>query len=137
MNSRSGKWVVRLVFFALLIGAWQILYLSGHWPDYEVPGPLVVGGELGAGFVLPNGTVFYIGGSTHTAIYTPGASDSALGTWVAGPDFPQDANGVLMRAFDAPAGPASKRARSMRRWCCCHEWCRRGLGRFPDQLFRV
>ena len=32
------------------------------------------GAEIGAGFLLPNGTVFYIGGSTNTAIYTPGAT---------------------------------------------------------------
>jgi hypothetical protein len=59
--------------------------------------------EVGPAVLMPSGQVFAAGASGHTAIYTPGASDSALGTWVAGPDFPQDANGVLMRAFDAPA----------------------------------
>ena len=49
--------------------------------------PVVIygyGAELGAGFLLPNGKVFYIGGSTNTAIYTPGASTEQpgqLGGW--------------------------------------------------------
>ena len=59
--------------------------------------------KIGPAILMPNGKVFACGASGHTAIYTPGASASANGTWVAGPDFPKDANGNLMRAFDAPA----------------------------------
>ncbi len=59
------------------------------------------GAELGAGFLLPNGKVFYIGASTNTAIYTPGASVTAAGSWVAGAvmDFGTNELG----AVDAPA----------------------------------
>ena len=88
--------------------------------------------EIGPAILMPDDKVFCAGATGHTALY-----NVKTGTWSSGPDFPTDSGGNLMRAFDAPAGPASKRARSMRRWCCCHEWCRRGLGRFPDQLFRV
>jgi fibronectin type 3 domain-containing protein len=59
------------------------------------------GGEMGAGFLLPNGNVFYIGGTTHTAIYTPGATVSTAGTWVAGPEMIFGTNGL--GAVDAPS----------------------------------
>ena len=66
--------------------------------------PVVVygfGAELGAGFLLPNGKAFYIGGSTNTAIYTPGASPGSAGSWVAGPPMVFGANNL--GAVDAPA----------------------------------
>jgi hypothetical protein len=50
-------------------------------------------GEVGPGILRPNGTVFATGSlhaganAGHTAIYTPGAN-GAIGTWAAGPDFP-------------------------------------------------
>ena len=59
--------------------------------------------EIGPAILMPNGKVFAAGASGHTAIYTHGPTTTASGTWVAGPDFPKDANGNLMRAFDAPA----------------------------------
>jgi FtsP/CotA-like multicopper oxidase with cupredoxin domain len=66
----------------------------------NVPGVSI---EIGPAILRPDGTVFAAGASGHTAIYTPGATAAAAGTWAAGPDFPKDANGNLMRAFDAPA----------------------------------
>src|SRR4051812_9324817 len=45
------------------------------------------GGELGAGFLLPDGRVFVLGGTGHTAIYTPSGNTNP-GAWVAGPDIP-------------------------------------------------
>ncbi|MGZ4987734.1 MAG: BACON domain-containing protein, partial [Limisphaerales bacterium] len=45
------------------------------------------GSELGAGFLLPDGRVFYLGATGHTAYYTPTGTTSP-GTWVAGPDIP-------------------------------------------------
>ena len=66
--------------------------------------PVVVygtGAELGAGFLLPNGNVFFIGGSTNTAIYTPGATTTSAGSWVAGPAMVFGTN--LLGAVDAPA----------------------------------
>ena len=59
-------------------------------------GPKLVG-EIGAAFMLPNGKAFFLGGSGHTAIYTPTGYTNA-GAWVAGPDIP---NGLA--AADAPA----------------------------------
>ncbi|PWU18363.1 MAG: hypothetical protein C5B50_09240 [Verrucomicrobia bacterium] len=57
-------------------------------------------GELGPAFLLPNGKVIYIGGTTNTAIYTPSGTTSP-GSWVAGPVIPggfgaTDAPGAMM-----------------------------------------
>jgi hypothetical protein len=43
--------------------------------------------ELGAGFLLPDGRVLFLGGTGHTALYTP-SGNTNLGTWAAGPDIP-------------------------------------------------
>ena len=51
-------------------------------------------GEVGPAILRPDGTVFATGSTpsnsntAHTAIYTPGATQSAPGTWTVGPDFP-------------------------------------------------
>jgi hypothetical protein len=45
------------------------------------------GGEMGAGFLLPDGRAFYLGGTGHTAYYRPSGTTSP-GTWTAGPDIP-------------------------------------------------
>lgn len=55
------------------------------------------GGELGAGFLLPNGDAFYIGGTNHTVIYTPSGTTNA-GVWTAGATIPNN-----LGAVDAPA----------------------------------
>jgi hypothetical protein len=44
-------------------------------------------GELGAGFLLADGRAFYLGGTPHTAFYTPSGTTNA-GVWTAGPDIP-------------------------------------------------
>jgi hypothetical protein len=54
-------------------------------------------GEIGPGFLLPNGKAFYLGGTGHTGLYTPSGTTNA-GSWVAGPEIP----GGLACA-DAPA----------------------------------
>jgi len=56
--------------------------------------------ECGPGFLLPDGSAFFIGGTGHTAYYTPSGSNSP-GTWAAGPDVPSgrgmpDAPGAMM-----------------------------------------
>ena len=53
--------------------------------------------EKGAGLLLPNGNVFFLGSLGHTAIYTPSGS-VAVGSWIAGPDIPN-----LSGTPDAPA----------------------------------
>ena len=67
--------------------------------DGNVPVPVYgYGAEIGAGFLLPNGKVFYIGGNTNTAIYTPGSTVTSAGSWIASSTIP---NGL--GAVDAPA----------------------------------
>lgn len=53
--------------------------------------------DLGPGFLLPNGKVFFLGGTNKTALYTPTGSTNS-GTWIAGPDIPNN-----LDAADAPA----------------------------------
>jgi len=62
---------------------------SNTWiNDSTVPVSLYNGlGELGAGFLLPDGRAFFLGGTGHTALYTPSGSTTP-GTWAAGPDIP-------------------------------------------------
>lgn len=42
-------WVRRILFFAALVGLWQIVTLTGIWPDYVLPGPLEVFNSLVTG----------------------------------------------------------------------------------------
>ena len=77
-----------------------------HWVDAgKVPVQLDSGSpgyELGPGFLLPNGTVFWVGATGNTAIYTPPAlAGNATGTWVAGPQV-KDSSGNLIGGYDAP-----------------------------------
>jgi hypothetical protein len=58
-------------------------------------------GEIGNGHLLPNGKVFFIGSTTNTAIYTPGATPTSAGSWVAGPVMVFGTN--LLGQSDAPA----------------------------------
>jgi hypothetical protein len=58
-------------------------------------------GEIGPAVLLPNGKVFAIGATGHTALYTPPAVSTQPGTWAKGPDF-KDANGKTLYAMDAP-----------------------------------
>jgi Kelch motif/Bacterial Ig-like domain (group 2) len=46
------------------------------------------GSEAGAGYLLPNGKVFFIGSTPTTAYYTPTGTTSP-GTWAAGPAIPK------------------------------------------------
>ena len=73
--------------------------LNQWFADGSLPVPLYgFGAELGAGFLLPNGKVFYIGGTTNTAIYTPGATVTSAGTWTGSSSIPNN-----LGAVDAPA----------------------------------
>ncbi len=53
--------------------------------------------EIGAGLLLPDGRVFFLGGTGPTAFYTP-SGNTNLGSWVQGPNIP---GGMVNR--DAPA----------------------------------
>ena len=76
--------------------------LNAWYADGDAPVSLYNSSvELGAALVLPNGKVFQIGGTTNTAIYTPGSSLTGAGTWVAGPVMVFGTN--QLGADDAPA----------------------------------
>ena len=70
-------------------------------------------GELGGAFLLPTGQAFYLGGTGHTALYTPSGT-TAPGTWAAGPDIPDNhgsgdcpsammVNGSILCVFGKPS----------------------------------
>lgn len=59
--------------------------------------------EIGPALLMGNGTVFALGATGHTAIYTPPASAQDVGAWSAGPDMPKSPDGVQLGAKDAPA----------------------------------
>ena len=63
--------------------------------------------ETGPTVVLPDGTAFVIGGTGQTAIFTPDPNAVGPGSWVKGPDFPNDTsaapNWPRLTALDAPA----------------------------------
>lgn len=61
----------------------------------NVPGVSI---EIGPAILMPDKRVFCVGASGHTALY-----NVTTGAWSAGPDFPTDSGGNLLRAFDAPA----------------------------------
>ena len=86
-----GKWVSEGNTPVNLQGPPQVGCISyGNHQLYCPPG------EIGPAILRPDGTVFATGathqGQTtgHTAIYHPGKSLTAPGTWTAGPDFPND-----------------------------------------------
>ena len=59
--------------------------------------------EVGAAILLPDGRVFCIGATNHTALYTPPPISNQPGTWASGPDFPVITAGRVTGAKDAPA----------------------------------
>jgi hypothetical protein len=59
--------------------------------------------EIGAGVLLPNGRAFFIGATNQTALYTMPTISTDPGSWTAGPIFPNDPNGMMVGAKDAPA----------------------------------
>jgi ASPM-SPD-2-Hydin domain-containing protein/HYDIN/CFA65/VesB family protein/Kelch motif protein len=68
-------------------------------------------GEIGPAILLPNGHLFFVGATGHTALYIPPASPALPGSWTTGPDLPPDTsgnnfnspNGNIQTAIDAPA----------------------------------
>lgn len=58
--------------------------------------------EIGPSLLMPDGRVLCVGATGHTALYTPPAEPGDPGSWAAGPDFPADAQGRLLKAKDAP-----------------------------------
>jgi len=59
--------------------------------------------EIGPAVLLPDGRVFAVGATGHTAFYRPASLPDQPGNWVAGPDFPRDPSNTQLAAKDAPA----------------------------------
>ena len=57
--------------------------------------------EMGPAVLMPDGRVFVVGATGHTALFTLPSGE--LGGWSAGPDFPADSSGTLRGGKDAPA----------------------------------
>jgi hypothetical protein len=57
--------------------------------------------ETGPCLLLPDGRVFAVGATGHTALYTPPPVGEKAGSWASGPDFPQ-VSGRAVGAKDAP-----------------------------------
>lgn len=80
-------------------------------PNPASPGNNIGIQEIGPALVLPDGRLFAIGATGHTALYHMPATPTDPGYWTAGPDFPLDNSGQhynainsdLMTAIDAPA----------------------------------
>jgi len=61
---------------------------TGTWiADSQVPVQLFSNNEIGPALLLPNGNALFLGGSGHTALYTPKGT-TTKGTWLPGPDIP-------------------------------------------------
>jgi Kelch motif protein len=84
---------------------------SDQWVSAgNTPAPLVqmgpYGSEIGPAVLLPDGRLFAIGATGHTALYTLPDTPHPQGLWAAGPDFPRppgNSTGPSMEAKDAPA----------------------------------
>jgi sulfonate transport system permease protein len=46
----QSAWLRRTIFYALLVILWQVIALTGIWPDYLFPGPIAVLNALVNGF---------------------------------------------------------------------------------------
>lgn len=65
-----------------------IPYLNTWINDNTVSANLYgAGAEIGPGLLCSDGRVFFLGGNNNTAFYTP-SGNTSMGTWAAGPNFP-------------------------------------------------
>ena len=120
---------------------------TGTWISAgSTPVELVQGSsiEIGPALLLPDGRVFAVGATGHTALYTPSGDQTGTGSWAAGPDFPTDSSGRLLKAKDAPgcllpngrvlcvAGPAGDAAGDWPSPTMFFEFDGANLDRVPD-----
>lgn len=47
----QSAWARRIVFYVLLVILWQVIAMTGIWPDYLFPGPIAVFTALANGFL--------------------------------------------------------------------------------------
>jgi hypothetical protein len=110
-TSRAEKYVPSTDSWVPASAPPQVLALMSLNDTTVNPPPVVTISEIGPAVVLPDGHLFAVGATGHTAIYAPPANPSDAGTWTAGPDFPTDTsannfnspNNNLQTAIDAPA----------------------------------
>jgi len=50
----QSAWTRRIVFYVLLVILWQVIAMTGIWPDYLFPGPIAVFNALVNGFLTGN-----------------------------------------------------------------------------------
>src|SRR5437870_9885316 len=50
----QSAWARRIVFYVLLVILWQVIAMTGIWPDYLFPGPIAVFNALINGFLTGN-----------------------------------------------------------------------------------
>jgi hypothetical protein len=78
---------------------------DGEWCfDQDVPIKLYdsISGEMGPGFLLPNGHAFFLGGEGNTLLYTPSPSGGTnYGSWTIGPAIPEDPFGNQEGGIDS------------------------------------
>jgi len=87
-------------------GAEKYIISADQWVKIDpTPKDLVEAAsiEIGPAMLLPDGRVFCIGATPHTALYQKGANPTDLGTWSPGPDFPPQPGNPNVGAKDAPA----------------------------------
>lgn len=58
--------------------------------------------EIGPALLLPDGRVFAVGATSHTALYTMPPIANQTGSWAIGPNFPAGPGGTTLGAKDAP-----------------------------------
>jgi hypothetical protein len=58
--------------------------------------------EIGPALALPDGRLFAVGATGHTALYTMPPNSNAPGSWANGPTFPPQAPNQVLGAKDAP-----------------------------------
>ncbi len=67
-NSSWGTWMRRILFYAALILIWQLVFRSGIWQDYILPGPGEVVGSLVTGFTAGDFLTSALNSLVHLAV---------------------------------------------------------------------
>jgi hypothetical protein len=86
-------------------GTQKYVIAANHWVNCgNTPFDLVEAAsiEIGPAVLLPDGRVFAVGATNHTALYTMPPNSNQPGTWANGPTFPLPAGVANLGAKDAP-----------------------------------
>ncbi len=87
-------------------GAQKYVIAANEWINIDrTPSDLVETSsiEIGPAILLPDGRLFAIGATEHTALYQMPPIANQPGSWVSGPDFPPQPGHPTVGAKDAPA----------------------------------